>query len=312
MRVLLATDGSRSASAAATFVAERRWPDDTRIEVLGVMDAVTLLPPLFTPTPGDVQPLEDALQDQLSTVTRDTAAYLEAHGLQARATVLTGRPVDTIIDEAVASAADLVVCGSRGHGELRSLVLGSVSAGVAEHAPCPVLVVRETRLGRALLADDGSDAATAAEAALSTWPMFEHVPIDVITVAYLPPLRSTFGMFPAVMGTASYDDGLRDVRRHAEAINDAAVARLTAAGRRADRIVREGDPAEVIVSQADALSADLVIVGADQRSGLERLALGSVTHAVLMHAHPSVLVVRRVPERARPSADQPQELVASH
>jgi nucleotide-binding universal stress UspA family protein len=294
MRILLATDGSRSASVAATFVAERPWPADTRIDVVGVMDAAALLPPLFAPSPGDVQPLEDSLLEQLTRVTDGTAATLREHGLDARPLILEGRPVETLIDQARASEADLLVCGSRGHGELRSLVLGSVSAGVAEHAPCPVLVVREVRLGRALLADDGSDSALAAEAVVATWPLFQHVPIDVVTVGYLPPLQATFGMFPPAMAVGGYDDTLRDVRRHAEGINDAAVARLTAAGCRADRIVREGDPAHVIVGQAEALSADLVVVGADERTGWERIAFGSVTHAVLMHAHASVRVVRRV------------------
>jgi nucleotide-binding universal stress UspA family protein len=45
-----------------------------------------------------------------------------------------------LLDEA--KSADLIVVGNRGRGELKSLLLGSVSQELVHHAPCPVLVVR--------------------------------------------------------------------------------------------------------------------------------------------------------------------------
>ena len=58
--------------------------------------------------------------------------------------------------------ADLLVVGSRGHGPLKGLVLGSVSRACLAHAPCPVVVVRPqpeeaTPRGRVIVGVDGSD-----------------------------------------------------------------------------------------------------------------------------------------------------------
>jgi nucleotide-binding universal stress UspA family protein len=47
-----------------------------------------------------------------------------------------------------------------------------------------------------------------------------------------------------------------------------------------------------ILDTAEAVNADLIIMGSHGRRGLEKLVLGSVTAQVLSHAHLSVLVVR--------------------
>lgn len=49
--------------------------------------------------------------------------------------------MDALLDEA--KDADLVVIGSRGRGALRSTLVGSVSHSVAQHANCPVVIIRE-------------------------------------------------------------------------------------------------------------------------------------------------------------------------
>ena len=56
--------------------------------------------------------------------------------------VAAGDPAEAIISLAVDRRVDLVVMGSRGHGRLAGLLLGSVAQKVLAHASCPVLVVR--------------------------------------------------------------------------------------------------------------------------------------------------------------------------
>lgn len=67
-------------------------------------------------------------------------AYLRVHGLASEMKMEAGDPAELIVAEASAGGYDLVVVGSRGHGTLGRLFLGSVSAEVVAHAPCPVLV----------------------------------------------------------------------------------------------------------------------------------------------------------------------------
>jgi nucleotide-binding universal stress UspA family protein len=51
-------------------------------------------------------------------------------------------PAKAIID--AGANADMIVVGSRGRGGFTSMLLGSVSRTVLQHAPCPVAVIRDT------------------------------------------------------------------------------------------------------------------------------------------------------------------------
>jgi len=53
-----------------------------------------------------------------------------------------------------------------------------------------------------------------------------------------------------------------------------------------------GNPAEIILKQADAVGADLVAIGARGQSRVAELVLGSVSHRVLMHATRPTLIVK--------------------
>jgi nucleotide-binding universal stress UspA family protein len=53
-----------------------------------------------------------------------------------------GDPARALLE--LAATADLLVVGSRGLGAVRRVLLGSVSEKVLQHAPCPVLIVRES------------------------------------------------------------------------------------------------------------------------------------------------------------------------
>jgi nucleotide-binding universal stress UspA family protein len=77
---------------------------------------------------------EAALEQLLKEVDGD------AEGLTIERRVEQGPAATILIDES--HDADLLVVGSRGHGGFAQLLLGSVSQQCAQHAACPVVVIR--------------------------------------------------------------------------------------------------------------------------------------------------------------------------
>jgi nucleotide-binding universal stress UspA family protein len=77
---------------------------------------------------------EDTLREALAEVKRMQPS------VPCDGEVIEGQAARVLLDQAKGS--DLIVVGNRGRGELKSLLLGSVSQAVVHHAPCPVLVVR--------------------------------------------------------------------------------------------------------------------------------------------------------------------------
>jgi nucleotide-binding universal stress UspA family protein len=75
-----------------------------------------------------------------SVVASFREAGVDAHGVVRR--IGSGNTPETIVEVAKASAADLIVMGSRGMTELKSLLLGGVANKVVHQAMCPVLLVR--------------------------------------------------------------------------------------------------------------------------------------------------------------------------
>jgi nucleotide-binding universal stress UspA family protein len=66
----------------------------------------------------------------------------EAGDKKVSSVILSGDPADSILAAAKREKADLIVLGTRGYGELKGLLLGSVSHKVAAQAHCPVLTVK--------------------------------------------------------------------------------------------------------------------------------------------------------------------------
>jgi nucleotide-binding universal stress UspA family protein len=63
-------------------------------------------------------------------------------GIAVKTILLYGNVVDQIVKTAKDTGSELIIVGARGLSKFEELLLGSVSHGVLEKAPCPVIVTR--------------------------------------------------------------------------------------------------------------------------------------------------------------------------
>ncbi len=297
MRILLAVDGSVCSDRATELVASCSLPPGSTIRVIGVHQPYADTLAYTWAAIGDAgagpETEDEATIRQLREAIARTELALQQEGSTVEGFIVHGRPGSAIVDEAAAADADLVVVGSRGHGTIATMLLGSTAAEVVDHAPCPVLVARHGHLGPVAFADDGSHSARTAESVFTTWPIFAGEPISVLTVAEV-----------AVQVAAGYTPGLYDqvLESYTASVDAARVEvlekatteahRLSEAGLDATPYVLEGDPAAEILRFATERGIATIVMGTRGRTGLARLILGSVARNVLLHAPCSVLIVR--------------------
>jgi nucleotide-binding universal stress UspA family protein len=87
---------------------------------------------------GNLHEFRDAAAAALEATLRE--AIPDAGGVEVERLVVEGTPAAVLLDES--RGAELLVVGSRGHGGFAQLLLGSVSQQCAQHAECPVVIVR--------------------------------------------------------------------------------------------------------------------------------------------------------------------------
>ncbi len=100
---------------------------------------------------------------------------------------------------------------------------------------------------------------------------------------------------PPEMSPAGIRESTEDLLRQAtQAYVDEAVTECRAQGTESTSVIRTGHPVEEIVKEAQALQADLIVLGSHGRSALQAAVLGSVAYGVLhKDAGIPVLIVRR-------------------
>jgi nucleotide-binding universal stress UspA family protein len=161
-RVLLISDGSAAAEQAVAFTTRFELPAGADIRLAHV------LPPMPTPElipqawaldlqsggglasgelMASLERQAELEEEEGQQILDGTTRTLQAAGLQPTQVLLRGDAASEILEYARAQQIDLIIAGSRGLGQVRGWLLGSVSRKLLHYARCSVLVVRQPEGG---------------------------------------------------------------------------------------------------------------------------------------------------------------------
>jgi nucleotide-binding universal stress UspA family protein len=140
-RILVGVDGSPSSVAALRWAVRQAGLTGGSVEAITAWQSPTLVGLGVSFAEVDSASGDDnRIRDAAENVLRTAIAAAEAPGVHVKAEIGEGSPAQLLLD--AAQGADMVVVGSRGHGGFAGTLLGSVGQALAQHAPCPVLIIR--------------------------------------------------------------------------------------------------------------------------------------------------------------------------
>lgn len=138
--IVVGVDTSESSKDALLWAAQQAQLTGASLRVVMAWEIPTMA--FWAPLPEGLDLSKDA-RDALEETIR------EALGPDPKVPITTvvaeGHPAPVLLEQS--RDAELLVVGSRGHGEFTGMLLGSVSEHCVAHAPCPVVVVRHRPAG---------------------------------------------------------------------------------------------------------------------------------------------------------------------
>ncbi|HKQ77069.1 MAG TPA: universal stress protein, partial [Blastocatellia bacterium] len=242
MRVIVAYDGSECADAALDDLWSAGLPDDTQFKVLSVLEH-------WLPPPSGLEVVEHIdYHDEYKALAARAVARLRSMrpSWEVDAEVCSGSAATAIIEKADEWKPDLLVVGSHGRTALGRFFFGSVSQKLSHDAHCSVRVsrgrVKEPGAPvRLIVGVDGSKGAEVAvrSAASREWPKGSEV--RVVNASWtVPNLTPPLASGPII-------NWFHEENARVKTAVDGAVARLNDIGLRAESVIEEGLPKEVLV-----------------------------------------------------------------
>ena len=315
-RILVPLDGSHRAEQALPVAARLAQASGGMVVLLRVVGMANqfanyvAMEPLITEREIDIR-LEEA-KDYLRNLVRSGAMC----GVDTKTLVFFGQPAANILSVVDSQKIDLVVMCSHGYTGMTRWLMGSVAEKVAHSASAPVLVLREGKPPLANLRPDGSgslrifvplDGSARAEAAIA--------PAAQLIAALTAPGRGALHLTHVVvmpgieqMSQSERETILHDAKQYLSSTVEAMREDLLAdydAGLNlsitwsvtidddiAAGIVRVAENGEDAAGTGVFGGCDMIAMATHGYSGLQRLALGSMTERVLHSTTLPLLIVR--------------------
>jgi nucleotide-binding universal stress UspA family protein len=155
--ILLVTDGSSHSLHAARYLANFPLPEGADVRVMHVLPPLPI-PFMMEPRMGVWQPVYSVYpsrEEEAVLRERDkrfgeallerTSGLLLRHGIESTPVLVRGDAATEIMDYAAANQIDLIVAGSRGLSNLKSLWVGSVSRKLVHYSNGSVLIVKRPK-----------------------------------------------------------------------------------------------------------------------------------------------------------------------
>lgn len=142
-KILVPLDGSERAEKALTHTVELARKLGSKVTLIHVVPS---LPPYVNTAVDRLGHAQQSIVDELIRNGKELldqyASSVSDKGIEVDTYTVMGQPADEILEKAISENYDLIVLGSRGLGEIKGYIMGSVSNRVSRHASCPVLIIR--------------------------------------------------------------------------------------------------------------------------------------------------------------------------
>ncbi|MEG6503458.1 MULTISPECIES: universal stress protein [unclassified Desulfovibrio] len=143
--ILIPVDGSEDAKAACRVAAQLTAAIPGR-ETLHLLHCVAPIPSLIG---GDQrEKLKQEHEQDAEALFESIRSELNGADCNIKTYVRYGEIAECIVDAATELGCTIIIMGTRGVSEIKSIVLGSVSHNVLRHAPIPVLLVNKNNSAR--------------------------------------------------------------------------------------------------------------------------------------------------------------------
>ena len=290
-KLLIAYDGSSSADAALDDLKKAGLPE--RAEALIFSVAEVWLPP--TEEAGEEQEyftegLRAKHEEHLKILSETEASAQRAAerlkrmfgGWAVASEATYGSPAWEILAKAEDFKPDLIVVGARGQSAIERVLIGSVSQKIVTEARVSVRVARgkievDDSPERLIIGYDGTKGGDEVIRAVGERNFSENAEAKLIIVEDTAVIRRSFSI----------------EEEKIEEVGNRMVEKLWVKGLNVSLVVREGNPKQVLVEEAESWGADTIFVGATKFDDFfTKYLLGSVSSAVVTRAHCSVEVVR--------------------